>query len=91
MRKAAGWSGLWMCPSRRRRHPKPHSSIPDSDTNPKDAKFIWRHQLKDEERKAQFKQLAMRWHPDKFNQKFGPRLCPKESRSDEIRQPPPKA
>jgi len=45
---------------------------------PRDAKFVWRHQLNEDERKSAFKQLAMRWHPDKFTQKFGPRLCPGE-------------
>ena len=49
---------------------------------PKDVKFVWRHQLNTDEKKAGFKQLAMRWHPDKFIQKFGNHL--KEKERDEI-------
>jgi len=26
--------------------------------------------------KDQFRTLALRWHPDKFEAKYGPRLCP---------------
>lgn len=45
---------------------------------PKDPEFIWRHNLNADEKKTAFKQLAMRWHPDKFQQKFGKRLCNKD-------------
>ena len=31
-----------------------------------------------------FRQIAKRWHPDKFQHSFGPRLCPEEK--DEIMQ-----
>ena len=45
---------------------------------PKDRKFMWRHNLTADEKKASFKQLAMRWHPDKFIQRLGDRLAPAE-------------